>query len=133
LRRSLETSRFRLIPGGFPQAVPEAEKFDVITMLAVVEHLPADSLHGLAAACARRLRPGGRVVITVPSAAVDVILHWLIKLRLIAGIGVHEHHGFRPDQVPRLFAGAGFQRFSSRRFQLGLNNLFVFTRLPRDS
>ena len=46
----------------------------MITMLAVLEHVPEDAQAELAAACERILKPGGRVVITVPSPQVDTIL-----------------------------------------------------------
>jgi hypothetical protein len=65
-------------------------------------------------------------VITVPSPAVDSILHVLIKLRLMRGTAVHEHHGFEPASVAPAFLRAGYLPVVSRRFQLGLNNLFAF-------
>lgn len=128
LRQAVEAPRFRLVPGGFPEAVPEGETFDVITMLAVIEHLPPEHLGEAASASARLLRPRGRVVITVPSPVVDSILHWLLKLRLVAGIGVHEHHAFDPEEVPAIFGAAGLRLFRRYRFQFGLNNVFVFVR-----
>ncbi len=128
LRQLVEAPRFRLLPGDFPEAVPEGETFDVITMLAVIEHLPPERLEAAASASARLLRPRGRVVITVPSPVVDSILHRLLRLRLVAGMGVHEHHGFDPDELPVIFGTAGFRLLRRRRFQFWLNNLFVFVR-----
>ena len=71
LTAPVTTPDYRLIPGTFPAAVPAAAKVDVITMLAVLEHLPPSEQQKVADACARALRPGGRVVITVPSPRVD--------------------------------------------------------------
>ena len=84
-----------LLPGNFPDEIPvTGETFDVVTMLAVLEHIPPDGQAKLAAACAAILNSGGRVVITVPSPRVDDILHVLLALRLVDGISAHEHYGF---------------------------------------
>jgi SAM-dependent methyltransferase len=115
--------------GPFPDALGPEETFDAIVMLAVVEHVEERELKAWAGECARLLRPGGRVVITVPAPAVDRILHVGMSLRLLDGMEAHQHHGFDPARVPDVFAGAGLVVETSRRFQLGLNNLFVL-RLP---
>lgn len=117
----------RLIRGSFPADAP-TEMFDVITMLAVVEHLPAAAHATVAAAAARLLRPGGRLIATVPEPAADHIVDLLRRLRLAEGMALHEHHGFATDQTVAIFGPAGFTLVTHRRFQLGLNNLFVFER-----
>jgi SAM-dependent methyltransferase len=122
----VETERFRLVPGAFPDDLPAAGRFDVITMLAVLEHVPIDRQPALAAACARFLEPGGRVILTVPSPAVDRILHLLESLRLIEGMALHQHYGFEPSQTPSVFTPHGLRLARARKFQLGLNNLFMF-------
>jgi SAM-dependent methyltransferase len=104
---------------GFP-----AESFDCITMLAVFEHL--EDHRAACETCLRLLKPGGRVVLTVPRPEVDLILHVLTALRIIDGMSVEEHHGFDVRTVPNLFAEVGLPLHTRRAFQLGLNNLFVF-------
>ena len=47
---------FRLVPGHFPEDLPNESAFDVITMLAVLEHVPPEAQAPLAEACARRRR-----------------------------------------------------------------------------
>jgi 2-polyprenyl-3-methyl-5-hydroxy-6-metoxy-1,4-benzoquinol methylase len=113
--------------GSFPTAVPPGETFDAIVMLAVVEHVEEPELKAWAHECVRLLRPGGRVVITVPAPAVDKILHVAMALHLLDGMEAHQHHGFDPTNVPDIFGAAGLRLETSRRFQLGLNNLFVLT------
>jgi SAM-dependent methyltransferase len=120
-----KTDRFALYPGDFPEALPEV-RCDVITMLAVLEHIPEDRQIETAAACHRILNPGGRVVITVPSPQVDTILGVLGRLHLIDGMSVEEHYGFDPSGTARIFASPYFSLVERRRFQFGLNNLFVF-------
>ena len=123
--------RCRLIAGTFPDDLPsDAGPFEVITMLAVLEHLPPEHLSGTVEACARALVPGGLVVLTVPSPAVDQILHGLRWVRLIDGMSLEEHHEFDVSRVPALFSQGGFRLVAAKKFQLGLNNLFVFRRGP---
>ena len=119
---------YTLHGGLFPQALPPVQ-CNLITMLAVLEHIPPVEQEKLAASCHELLEPGGRIVITVPSPRVDDILELLGKLRLIDGMSVEEHYGFDPTRVPEIFPAPGFRLLTSKRFQLGLNNLFVFERL----
>ncbi|HEY7418298.1 MAG TPA: class I SAM-dependent methyltransferase, partial [Ktedonobacteraceae bacterium] len=66
-----------LIAGSFPEHMPDVEPFDVITMLAVLEHIPPTEYTRLRLACTRFLKPGGTLIITVPSSKVDYILRVL--------------------------------------------------------
>jgi 2-polyprenyl-3-methyl-5-hydroxy-6-metoxy-1,4-benzoquinol methylase len=118
----------RFYRGLFPEALPGPMKFDVITMLAVLEHIPPNGQAPLAKACASHLKPGGRLVITVPSPAVDHVLAILMTLRLVHGMSLEQHYGFETHQVPGIFSRPGLNLVANRRFQLGLNNLFVFQR-----
>ncbi len=114
--------------GSFPDAVRDGEHFDAVVMLAVAEHVQPEELRRWSAALPGILRPGGVLVLTVPSPLVDPILHLLMRLRLVAGMSAHEHYGFRPSWVPGIFTSAQLELIKRRRFQLGLNNLFVFRR-----
>lgn len=120
---------WEMLPGNFPRDAPVGARYDTIAMLAVLEHIPPTEAVLLGDACAALLKPGGRVVITVPSPRVDDILHAAITLRLIAGIAVHEHFGFDPSQTVGLFPAPRYRLIKRARFQLGFNNLFVFEKL----
>jgi 2-polyprenyl-3-methyl-5-hydroxy-6-metoxy-1,4-benzoquinol methylase len=116
-----------LIKGFFPADLPDRDAtFDCITMLAVLEHIPLEAQASLAADCRRRLRPGGLLLITVPSPAVDYVLAALKFLRMIDGMSLEEHYGFDVRNVPDCFGAAGLELVVHRRFQFGLNHLFVF-------
>ncbi|MHB8488571.1 MAG: class I SAM-dependent methyltransferase [Candidatus Dormibacteria bacterium] len=119
---------FRFIQGNARDALPKGARYDVITMLAVLEHIPPDVQRDLAASCVSLLRPRCRIVCTVPSPKVDSLIHLGRRFRILDGMADHEHYGFEPADTVRLFTGAGFTLRRAQRFQLGLNNLFVFAR-----
>jgi len=100
-----------------------------VTMLAVLEHIPTAQQTQMALDCHRFLKPGGRVIITVPSPQVDYILDILLRLKLIDGMSLEEHYGFKPEDTERIFRAPFFTLIKKRKFQFGLNNLFVFERL----
>lgn len=112
--------------GRFDHSLAIDEPFDVVTLLAVLEHIPETQQSDLARHCHRVLRDEGRVILTVPSPRVDDIERLLLRLRLIDGMAFEEHYGFQVSRVQPCFAAAGFHCVIRRRFQLGLNNLFVF-------
>jgi hypothetical protein len=43
-------------------------------------------------------------------------------------MSMHEHYGFVPAHTLRVFAEPDFRLLTHRKFQFGLNNLFVFER-----
>lgn len=101
-------------------------RFDCLTALAVLEHIPSNQQSAFASACAAALEPGGLLVLTVPSPHVDTILAVLLRLRLVDGMSAEQHYGFDVRKTPALFTGAGMRLVRHEHFQLGLNNLFVF-------
>jgi len=107
------------IPAPFPDA-----SFDAVVMLATLEHIR--DKEPLGQEFFRLLRPGGRVIVTVPSPRVDTIVAVLCRLGLADGMSIDEHHGFDPRGTPQLFGSHGFLLERRRGFQLGLNHLFVF-------
>jgi len=66
------------------------------------------------------------VILTVPSPLVDHILALLRFLGLIDAMTLEQHYGFDPRQTVPLFNSSGFRLIRHRKFELGLNNLFVF-------
>jgi 2-polyprenyl-3-methyl-5-hydroxy-6-metoxy-1,4-benzoquinol methylase len=128
LEARLEEANVELIPGTFPEALASRDPFDVITLLAVLEHVPRDRQAIVARGCARYLKPGGFLLVTTPEPFVDRILDALKFLRLIDGMSLDEHYGFEPRETPAIFTSHGLRLREWRKFQLGLNNLFVFER-----
>ena len=124
---SLEGDNYRLIRGHFPQDAPKTGDFDVVTMLASLEHIPDKDLGEVSECCAGLLKPGGLLIITVPSPIVDQIVAGLQFLRLADGMSIHQHYGFNPNRTPIIFEG--FELIRHEKFQLGLNNLFVMRKI----
>ena len=98
--------------------------FNVITMLAVAEHLNPTSLEQLLKEAHRALKPGGRVVITTPAAWSDGLLHLMARLHLVSSEEIDEHvYAYTLPLLGWYFGRAGFkmQRVRFGYFELGLN------------
>jgi len=117
---------FRL--GEFPEAVDASGPYDAVAMLAVIEHVTSGVRKNWAAVVPKLLKPGGRLIITVPAPVVDRILDISIRFRLLHGMDAEHHHGFDPRVVPQEFAIPPMRLLRASRFELGLNHLFVFER-----
>ena len=126
LEKNIIHAKYELIKDIFPSEQVENKLYHCITMLAVLEHISSDLQGNTIKACYNLLHKEGLVILTVPHKRVDRILPLLQKLRLIKGMQVMEHYGFDTLQIPELFAKAGFALVIHKKFQLGLNNLFVF-------
>jgi SAM-dependent methyltransferase len=115
----------RLLAIRFREPLPLPDgAFDVVTLLASLEHLrdkPA-----VARETFRLLQDGGRLILTVPSARVDAIAGALRRMGLVDGMCLEDHHGFDSNETVGIFASQGLVLEHWGRFQLGLNNLFVF-------
>ena len=129
LKQPLIEDRYVLLPGKFPNDLPEKRTFNCITMLAVLEHIPSTQQLQLSETCFNYLEANGRVIITVPSSFVDKILWLLSKLKLIDGMSLDEHYGFKSKDTLKLFSSKQFRLLKYKPFQLGLNNLYVFEKI----
>ena len=120
---------YRLIQGIVPGTPVPNDHFDCVTMLAVLEHIPRDRQPDLVQYCHDALRDHGRVIITVPSPLVDTILAVLQRLRIVAAASLYQHYAYDPGETTQLFCEPRFKLIHQQRFQLGLNNLFVFEKI----
>jgi 2-polyprenyl-3-methyl-5-hydroxy-6-metoxy-1,4-benzoquinol methylase len=129
IQQEIHTENYNILKGKFPNDSIKGRKFDLITALAVLEHIPKDILGIFALNCNEHLVKGGFLVITVPSKQVDQILKMLIGLRIIDGMEVEQHYGYNTDWTIPLFTENGLELVKHEKFQLGLNNLFVFRKI----
>jgi ubiquinone/menaquinone biosynthesis C-methylase UbiE len=98
--------------------------FDVVSMLAVFEHIEPGLLVGVHREVYRVLKPGGMYVMTTPAVWTGGILWLLGKLRLISG-NISEHKGsYNRSMVFPVLQKAGFEKGS---LKFGLFELFMNT------
>ena len=96
--------------------------FDAVTLLAVVEHLRAETLEPLLADVRRVLDDGGRVVLTTPPPWSDPVLRVLARFGLASRTELDEHQTtYTPRRLRALLERAGFARVRAGLFELGLN------------
>ena len=125
LVRSETHGQFRFIADAFPSDLLRSERFDVITLLAVLEHVESSELPRWREAF-ERPRPGRLCRRDGASPRVDQVLDVLTRFRLVAGMSIDEHHGFDASLVPSLLSSRALELVVHRRFELGMNNLYVF-------
>jgi len=83
--------------------------FDVITMLAVFEHIDHDELSFVLREVRRTLRKGGIFIITTPAPWSDKPLHYLANFGLISKEEIHEHkHNLTHKRIKEYLKDAGF-------------------------
>lgn len=126
LNQKIQTPKYTLWPGKFPEDFTSEKKFDNITLLAVLEHIPEDKLRKYPKTLAQFLNPKGRVIITVPSKYVDYILNVLLFFKLIDGMDLIHHQDFERRLIQEIFIANGYTLIAEKRFELGLNLLYVF-------
>jgi 2-polyprenyl-3-methyl-5-hydroxy-6-metoxy-1,4-benzoquinol methylase len=120
---------YQLLAGSFPNDFTDLQPgFDVIVMAAVIEHLPIGKIHLVLTRCYQLLKPGGRLIMTIPSHLVDPILHMMIKMGIIDGIDLEAHTGFRWGMLKRICNPNEFQLMVHKHFEFGLNHLIVYIR-----
>lgn len=125
LSQSIHSDRIRLI-GGDAMSLPaeiEDESFDVVSMLAILEHLP-DPKRALAEAL-RVLKPGGIVVASCPNPIWDRIAGKL-------GMVDDDFHMTQIDlhRLQQMMTSAGFQVRESRRFMWAPIAVLPYAKIP---
>ena len=101
---------------------PDAS-FDLVTILAVLEHIPLDQVDTLFREFSRVLVPGGRILLTTPTPAARPVLEFLaFKLHVISEPEIADHrHYYSEADLSALAARHGLACHGYRRFLLGFN------------
>lgn len=99
--------------------------FDVVTMLAVFEHIEKTKLKLLLREIFRVLRPRGLFILTTPAAWTDPVLKTLAKLKLISSIELEEHKdAYSHSKIVSSLKASGFkeEQIEIGYFELWMNN-----------
>ncbi len=101
-------------------------RFDVVTLVAVIEHLEApERVLGWAAGL---VSPGGRLLVTAPRRGREGFYALGVRLGLFSRLAHEEHREVFPDRawLERLGAAAGLRLKRYRKFMFGCNQIAVF-------
>jgi SAM-dependent methyltransferase len=102
----------------------ESDYFDVVTMLAVFEHIEPERLVDLLAEVYRTVKPEGVYIITTPSAWTDPILRVLSRLKMVSPLQIEDHKDkYTHGKIASLLEKAGFEKEKMRfgHFELFMN------------
>lgn len=104
-----------------------SNSFDVVTMLAVLEHLELPET--ILKETWRVLKPGGKIVLTVPSNRAKPVLEFLALLGLLERQGIKSHKKYYDkESLKQNLEGAGFFVKRLKSFELGFNLLALATK-----
>lgn len=123
----IETKQARL-----DEKLPIAdESVDVVTMLAVLEHL--SSPYAIVREIERVLVPGGSLVVTVPSKLSKPVLELLAyRLKLVNEAEIRDHKKYYDyDELDKLITGTILRIERHAYFQFGMNNFCLISK-PKD-
>jgi SAM-dependent methyltransferase len=108
--------------------------FQVVTMLAVFEHIPLEALVTLLDEFDRVLASGGQFIMTTPAGWTGPILAMLARLGLISEEEEGEHEDvYSHARIAEILEGSRLGRHPRRHgsFELGMNNWVSVTVTPR--
>lgn len=100
--------------------------FDVITMLAVFEHIELLKLRDVMSEVYRMLKPGGIFIMTVPSTWADGILNIMAILRFVSKVEIADHKtNLSNRKISDILKKANFVNINSGHFECFLNRWFL--------
>lgn len=100
------------------------KNFDVITMLAVIEHLDPDQIYKILNNCYFLLKKNGILIITTPAKWSDLILKFMAKINLVSSEEIKEHEGaYTLREINNILLKANFlqEKVQNGYFEFFLN------------
>lgn len=122
--KEMQLNNIQTVQLKLAEELPFADSsFDVVTLLAVLEHIEHEK--PILKEIRRVLKPGGKLILTVPSVWSQPILEFLsYRLKIVDEAEIRDHKRYynrdRLKQV--LIEQTQFSNFSHHYFQLGMNN-----------
>jgi cyclopropane fatty-acyl-phospholipid synthase-like methyltransferase len=109
-----------------PWPLPEPS-VDAVTLLAVLEHIELDHVPGVLGEARRRLRPGGALVLTVPTPRAKPVLELLAhRVGVVNPDEIRDHKAYYDRRrLEEALGSSGFAVERYRTFQLGCNSFCV--------
>lgn len=126
IKEIVKKEKYTLYPGYFPEDFFVQKKYDNITLLAVMEHIPIEKIKKYPEILSQYLTDKGRVIITIPTKQVDYILSVLLFFKLINGMDLEHHQDYDRSELIKIFTDNNFKLIVNKRFELGLNIIYVF-------
>lgn len=105
------------------------DSFDVVTMLAVLEHIEYEEQ--ILKEIYRVLKPSGKLILTVPSVWAKPVLEFLsYRLHIVDEREIRDHKRYYDRKLLRIaiVEKAGFSKFKHRYFQGFMNNFCLATK-----
>ncbi|MCP5104139.1 MAG: class I SAM-dependent methyltransferase [bacterium] len=101
----------------------ENEFFDVVTMLAVFEHIETDHIRRLVSEIRRILKKGGIYILTTPAGWTDRLLRFLAAIKLVSAVEIEDHKDtYSHKKIKGILVDGGFP---NENIQLGHFELFM--------
>lgn len=95
---------------------------EVVTMLAMIEHVDADVGAWLLTEIHRILAPGGMIILTTPTRCSTTVLQLMAHCGLVSAQEINDHsHMYNPHTLNNALHAAGFVDIRTGRFECGLN------------
>lgn len=125
--KSINSEGIKLIKGDFVKGSFNLPKnyFNIVTMLAVFEHIDNESLGPVLKNILSLLASNGKLIITTPAPWADKLLHVMAYVGLISKEEIHEHkHNHKRKSIEEMLRQNGFKNVKSGFFELGFNMWF---------
>jgi 2-polyprenyl-3-methyl-5-hydroxy-6-metoxy-1,4-benzoquinol methylase len=101
----------------------DSDYFDVVTMLAVYEHIKNTQSRQLATEIHRVLKKGGLFIMTTPAGWAKPLLWLLARLRLVSPVEVYDHkETYSHKKIIRILEDSGFKK---ENITLGYFEIFM--------
>jgi 2-polyprenyl-3-methyl-5-hydroxy-6-metoxy-1,4-benzoquinol methylase len=105
----------------------KGKKFNIIVLLAVIEHIGFKDVFKLFKKFKKHLLPGGKIFLTTPTKIGKPILDIMAFFNILDKKNMEEHkHYWSKKEIFDLAKKNGFVIEKFSRFQLGMNQLSIF-------